>query len=334
VVVERFPRVQFLVPAVLAATLAVSGCNGSDVRDKPAAGTTPTAAEISSTTAANGNHVAIPRTRVLLRVPDGMVVDPALPGLARAQSHTSVVVIEYPLAGATAAQVLDQMAAGFSGDQAAAKGLQMGTVEHSSVAGFPALTATGTQQAAGLRVGKAIVTFVAEDAVVILTGNVEPGDVLSPSDLLAVLVDARWSHTPAAGDLGIDITPTAGFQRQPGTSSITLTLGGATGSGVPKFLAAPSLGKSGVAPDQRRAFAEARFRELPYKATLDTTTEVHIAGLPGFELLGRASDGRTVYAVLMFATDRYIIMTGDFDSARYPDLLPAFRTMANSLVVR
>jgi hypothetical protein len=134
--------------------------------------------------------------------------------------------------------------------------------------------------------------------------------------------------------LGIDISPAPGYERQEeGTSGIVVTLGGETGADVPKLLASPSMGQDTVEPAQQRAFAAQRFRQLPGKPSEDSTTELSIAGLPGFETVGHTGDGKVVYAVMLFNDDGYILIAGDYDPAQHPDQLPAFRSMARSLEV-
>lgn len=117
-------------------------------------------------------------------------------------------------------------------------------VQRIEVAGLPAIAVTGTQRVAAETFAKALVVVAADDTMVQLTGTIEPGDPLSAAELISVLRAARWNAQPAPGDLGVDLTPASGYQRQPGgTAALLLTLGGETGAGVPKFLASRSMGR-------------------------------------------------------------------------------------------
>ena len=59
-----------------------------------------------------------------------------------------------------------------------------------------------------------MVATAADDAVVFLSGTLEPDDSLSSSALLDTLIDARWNKQPAPGDLGFDLKAAPGYQRR------------------------------------------------------------------------------------------------------------------------
>jgi hypothetical protein len=290
---------------------------------------------ISADPVALGDFTAIPRTNILLRVPDGMAVDERLSGLGEPGTRNSIVVTTMPAGEQTPQEMMNEMADGFTGSKAAKQGLELGEVRRLTIAGRPAVVTSGVQRQAGQTYAKAIAVLAADDTVVLISGTAEEDGSLTADDLLAVLTSARWSAETAEGDLGFDLTPAAGYERKDAAGGAVLfTLGGASGADAPKLLAAPSLGQAGVAESGRRSFAVTRFEGLPAKPAADATTEVEIAGLPGFELTGTGSrGGETVYAAIVFTDDGYIVVAGDFDPATHPDQLPAFREMARSLVV-
>lgn len=310
--------------------LVLAGLLGACTQQKPATPAPPPPSSAEPVV----EHVAIPRTKVLLQVPDGMRVAEELPGLGRSNSRSTVLVSTLPRTDKTADQVLDGLAEGFTSPKAVAQGIGLEPVRRLTVAGFPAISTSGTQKTAQGTFAKAMVAMVTDESTVLLTGTLEEGDPLSAKDLLAVLTAAKWSATAAPGDLGYDLTPAPGYQRdQAYSQGILLSLGGATGPDVPKLVLAPSLGQGSVPENERRDFATGRFGQLPPKPTAETTTQVEIAGLRGFELTGPGADGKTVYAVMLFNANGYVLISGDFKPAKHPDQLPAFRAMARSLAV-
>jgi len=61
---------------------------------------------------------------------------------------------------------------------------------------------------------------------------------------------------------------------------------------------------------------------------------VRIAGLPGWQFTGDGAENgrdRSYYAAILFTKEGYLIAAGNFDSAKYPDQIDAFRAMARSL---
>ncbi|MCT2582110.1 hypothetical protein [Actinophytocola gossypii] len=232
----------------------------------------------------------------------------------------------------TPQEVLDEVATGLVGPQAAQQGLDLGAVRELEVAGHPAIATTGTQLAAGTTYQKAVAVLVADNTYVHITGTAEPGDPLSADDMLDVITDARWNTDTAPGDVGLDITVATGYERVLDTSAgILATLGGESGMDVPKLIATPSLGQSPIGEERRRSFATERFEKLPHEPTIETITEVDIADLPGFELTGHNSDGHVVYAAVLFTDSGYVVISGNFDPNRHSDQLPAFKDMARSL---
>ncbi|MEV0678782.1 hypothetical protein AB0I60_19920 [Actinosynnema sp. NPDC050436] len=323
-------------PAALLAALLTAACGTTTT---PAATTSTTTAAPTTTTAppvADGTvdgFADIPGTEVALRVPDGMEVDEDLPGLSRpglsrAGSRSSVVVTTSSVPeGKAVGVLLDEITASYTGPQAA-QGLVVDTPRRVEVAGHPAVAVTGEQARADGRWGHAAVRFVADGHLVEVVGSLAPGDPLSTNDLLIALRDTRWT---GARGLRMELTPAPGFQRLPRTDAIWLSLDGTDVMGVPKVVAAPAIGMATIPLEERRAVAEERFGRLPTEPVAASVAEVSIAGHSGFELIGF---GRyTTYAVILFSYDGYILISGDFDPARYPDQVPAFRAMAQSLAM-
>lgn len=327
------PRSARSMAVATVALLVLAGCGGGEPERSSAPGSsaTPTSPE----TVAGPDYVDIPRTRISLRVPEGMELQPSLPGLGRPNSRTSVVVLVVPAKDKTPQAAMAEMAGGFTSQKAAEKGLEFGAAQDLEIAGFPAKVITGSQRAGAVTFAKVIAILAVDDSVVMMTGTIEPGDPLTVAELEDVLTAARWSDQVAEGDLGFDLTPAPGYERQSGsTMAMGFTLGGTSGEGAPSLLAAPSMGQERVGEDRRREFALNRFDALPAKPSADQTEEVQIAGRTGFEMIGRGSRaGEVVYAVVLYTEDGYVIVAGTFDPAKHPDQVPAFRAMAHSLVL-
>ncbi|MET9224644.1 hypothetical protein [Lentzea sp. NPDC003310] len=319
--------------AIIVTTLFVSACGAASDKSVVSSSTTASQPPTPSAATPDSDYAAIPRTNILLRPPTGMRVDASLPGLSRgAGSRTSVLVIKQPVKGKSPQDALTEIADAFRGDKATAQGLDMGEVRNLTVADRPAVAVSGTQQAGGATFAKAFVVVAAGDEIVMMNGSIEQGDPLTADALLEVLAGARWSETVAPGGFGFDLTAAPGYQRGGGSGAITFVLG--EGTDAAKLIAAPSIGAAAVPADRRRQAATERFATLPHSPSLQSTQEVQIAGKPGFELTGRTGEGRTVYAVMLFTDSGYILLTGDFDPAKHSDQLPAFRAMAQSIVLQ
>lgn len=313
-------------PVVLLAAALAAGCAGPSTE----AATATTAGKAAT----GSGHVPIPRTNVLLRVPDGMEVDPDLPGLARPATNTSVVVMGQPLVGKTPEEALEEATDGLSGFQARLQGMDMDEPRELDVAGHPAVAVTGEQAASGTVYRKAIVILCTETTFVVMTGTIGPGDPLTANELLTTLTDARWGDETAPGDLGFDLTPAPGYRELPGsTSNIIIALGDEAGPDVPTLVAAPSLGGNPIEEDEREDFARKRFKKLPSTPRDESVEEVEIADLPGFELTGGNRAGVVTYAAVLFTETGYLVIAGSFDPDLHPDQVPAFREMARSLVL-
>ncbi|ANZ35870.1 hypothetical protein BBK82_07015 [Lentzea guizhouensis] len=321
-------------PVAVVVAVLVAGCSPAG---DGAAGPSSTAASGPATSSAapveGDDYVAIPRTNILLRPPAGMEVDASLPGLSRgAGSRTSVLVIEQQIKGKSGQDALTEVAGAFRTEKSKAQGLEMGEARNVAVAGHPAVATTGTQRMGGVTFVKAFVALAVGEKIVMMNASVEPGDPLSAEAVLEVLSGARWGQEVAPGGFGFDLTAAPGYQRNEGSGAITFTLG--EGVKAARLIAAPSLGVGAVPFDRRRDFANERFGKLPHSPSAESVQEVRIAGKPGFELTGRNSESRTVYMVILYTDAGYVVLAGDFDPAGQPDQLPAFRSMAQSLVVQ
>ncbi|MFC3455498.1 hypothetical protein [Amycolatopsis speibonae] len=317
-----------------AVILLVAGCGSTQKTGQVTTPSTAASSTAPSSTAAaaapTGDEQAIPRTRISLLVPKGMRVEPSLPGLGRSNSGTSVVVVEQAMDGKPVQEALNQAAAGLTSERAKQQGIELEEPVELRIAGFPAFLTSGTQRVAAGTFGKVNAMIAADDTLVIITGTLQPGESLTIDDFKKVISGARWSAEAAPGSIGFDLTAAEGYQRKESTAAITYNRGE---QGGPKLLAAPSMGQVRL-PEDKRAYAVDRFAKTPSTPSADTVTEVTLAGLSGFEMLGRDSKGRTAYAVMVFTETGYILIMGDFEPAKHGDQLPAFKEMAHSLVLK
>ena len=327
---------------VIACLAVLAGCSWIN-EEENAARSSSTSASTSTWVPATsrardvpaGEYVAIPGTRISLRVPEGMQLDPTLPGLRRPDSRTSTLVADQARPPEeTPAAILDQMSASFADKAVSAReGFELGEPQRLDIAGQPAVVVTGTQTQQGTApLGKVLAALITPDAMVTMTGNVEKDDRLSLDQLRAAITEARWSDERAPADLGIDVTAAPGYGEVSSSGTLQFSLGGKTGANVPLFVVAPSLGSTQITGDKQRAYAEQRFKQLPGNPNPDGVTEATVDGLPGWELVGKTTDS-AVYAMMLFTPDGYVLSTG-FAPKSEPDQMPAFRAMAQSLVVK
>ncbi|WP_232667286.1 hypothetical protein [Pseudonocardia sp. TRM90224] len=287
------------------------------------------------TSAPSTGHLPIPRTRVAIKPPDGMVVDETLPGLARTDVATTVRVIETARdPNEPAPKVVEQVAGGYRSEaQANLADLKVASIREVQVAGFPAVAVEATQAVQEGILGRAMVSIVSNDSIVLLDGTIAPGDPLTPAALLTSLLDARWLDVAAAGSLGFDLTPAAGFKRLPSSTTIAVSLDGSTAPGAPLLVASAPNIQAPIAAADRKIFAEQQLESLTGEKAYDSATPIEVSGLTGWEMLDRGP-GLSVYLVVLFAGDWSLVLAGSFDSKVHPDQVPAFQTMARSVVLR
>jgi hypothetical protein len=103
----------------------------------------------------------------------------------------------------------------------------------------------------------------------------------------------------------------------------------------PIFVVAPAL-SSAFIPD-RRAYAEARLKDETHAKNLvsESIEPITVDGLDGFESLANAEDPRsgipiTVYQVMLFTEDSYIVMQGLAGAEQSEKIIPSFQKMARS----
>ncbi|MEU4803984.1 hypothetical protein [Actinosynnema sp. NPDC023587] len=324
-------------PAVLLAALLTGAC-GTAITPTATPATTSTPTTTTSTTTESApatarqvdddGFAAIRGTSVALRAPEGMEVDDDLPGLRRPDNRTTIVVTTTFLPeGKSAAVALDEAAA----EYAAAGGTDRGTVyeppRRTTAAGHPAVAAIGRQGTDADAFTEVSVQFVADGYLVRLTAAAEPSDPLSADDLLAALSGARWTTPPGPG---VEVTAAPGYQRVWRPQEVWLSTDGTDVMGVPKLVASRATGLLTVPVEERRAYAEDWFANLPTKSRADSVTEVSIGGHNGYEMIGYGP--YTTFFTMLFTYDGCILVVGDFDAAEHPDQVPVLRTMTRSVV--
>ena len=324
------------ITGVIACVTVLAGCSWINEPENSASSPSPSATPSSRVRdVPAGEFVAIPGTRISLRVPEGMLLDPTLPGLRRPDSRTSILVADQTRPPEeTPAAILDQMSASFADKSVSAgQGFELGEPQRLDIAGQPAVVVTGTQTQQGAApLGKVLAALVTPDAMVTMTGNLEKDDPLSLDQLRAAITEARWSPERAPADLGIEVTPAPGYGEVSSSGTLQFSLDGKSGVNVPLFVVAPSLGSTQIPGDKQRAYAEQRFTQLPGNPKINTTIEANVDGLSGWELVGETTD-QAVYYMMLFTPDGYVLLTG-FAPKTVPDQIPAFRSMAQSLVVK
>ncbi|GLZ33362.1 hypothetical protein Lesp02_55500 [Lentzea sp. NBRC 105346] len=288
---------------VLCALLAVGGCTA-----EPGA-------------PVHGPRQQIPRTKVFLEVPAGMQVDENLPGLTRPGTRTNVLVSMVRALGMPPDVRIDGAASEYDSVNAPRYGLEVRETQRLTVAGSPAVAASGrrTQDNTSF----VSVSVAVDDYTVLMKGTLEPNDPVSVDDLRALLLDVVWKADADPGGRGLDITPAAGYQRAGG---LVFTLGGKPGPGVPELVVTTTDDK--VYTPAFESFAVDRFQKLASKPVVDKVTMVDLAALNGYEVTGGGS-----YLMVLFKDDGCIMIAGTSDPVKYPDQVPAFREMARSLKI-
>jgi hypothetical protein len=161
--------------------------------------------------------------------------------------------------------------------------------------------------------------------------------------LKAAVLSTRLDDAPKpepGSDMPFTLTASSKLKLAPGINKMLgYTKDGMLGKkapGDPLFIAAASIGPTAIG--HKRLYALRRLLQTSsMKGIRETSTEpIAIDGLEGFEMLAEAEDAASgtpmsLYQVMLFEGESYILMQGLVGSEQMNEYLPEFKKMAHSL---
>lgn len=291
-----------------------------------------------STSTSHAEHVA--GTSVSIDPPPGFVAADRFAGFFDSERGASIMVSELP-------GDFEQTGAAFRDKaQLLARGMTLLGYSDTTVDGRRALLIEAEQSAQGQLYKKWLTLVEGEKGVSLLVATL-PVSVLDSLEgpLKSALLSARFGapSDPYAA-LGFEITTVAPFKYAFAMGqTLSLTPEGVFPAKDPQM---PSLvvglsATQGATIHDRRTFAEQRIRQVATikDIRIERSKPIKIAGLDGYATVasGKHAAGkgaRTVYQVMLFDQEGYVLILGITPAKTRSTYLPLFERMANTFVLK
>lgn len=297
------------------------------------------AAPLSGASAAD---VTFPRGSAIgLAPPAGMVESAQFAGFEDRDHNASLLVVDMP------PEAYDQIAAGFSDQALATKGIAVETREPFAIKGAKAVLFSGHQTAGPVRVRKLVLLVGTGELTGIVTFQVPEADAAAYPDAAvraAFETVAFRSVTDQAGALPFALTNLAGFRpvRVLGGTTLLLTDGPKDAmDGPEQAVFVVSIAGGAPRDDERRQFALRALATVPgvKDLRLDRAEPQRIGGQAGFEVMATGVDARTGTPIklvqwLRFGPSAYIRMVGITRVDAFPDTYDRLRALRDGLESR
>lgn len=283
------------------------------------------------------DYVVFAEVGVRVRQPKGYDKADDFVGFANADTSCSIMLTKIPAP-------FDEVSKGFAPEHMKPRGLIYRSKEELKIGQVPAVLVHFEQTQLFTVYGKWALVFGDAKRTIMVTATYPKADAkdLEPAIKAAVL-STQLDDSPAisaAEALPFTLTPSkklVACEAQP--RSLTYNRDGkipATAPDDPMFIAAPSLGKGLIL--SRKGLAQRRIQQLPglQDVKLQSTEEITIDGLKGFEVTATAVDQKTggamqVYEVILFEDGGYILALGLVGEKHAAEFLPEFKAMAESI---
>lgn len=283
-------------------------------------------------------RVSVPGTRVTLEAPPAFSPARQYAGFEDATRSASIVVNELPAP-------VTLVTAGLTADGLQSRGITLVSSEQVTIAGRSGQLLQVTQNANGVLYEKWMASFGDESTTIMIVATYPQAVAASLGpELRTAILTAAWNpEVPIDLDEGLPfrIGESAHLKIQTRVQN-TLVLGDPEDDGTatsPVVVVGSSIGTTHVADVEqlaRQRLAQTDVVELHGV----TGGPKEVAGLGGYELIGRAKDGDTeqevsVYQVLLLADDgTYYLIQGIVPESRFAELLPELRQIAESFGLR
>ncbi len=281
--------------------------------------------------------VRFPSVGVTLIQPAGFSKSDSFDGFGQPETKSSVVATKIP--GPFA-----KVTGGFAQAPMKARGWTLLSREEMKIDGLPAVLVHFEQPAAGTVFSKWVVAFGDESKTMLVTATLPKNDERELSERMkATVLSVKLDKGPAAepgADLPFTLEASGDLKVAPGISrTLTFTRDGVIPAKSPRdplFIASAALNQ--VQVRDHKTFADKHLRQTAQTKGLKVKSvkPITIDGLEGFESQAEAQDLRSgtplsVYHVILFPENSYIVMVGLVGREDQAKSLPAFKAMARSL---
>lgn len=286
------------------------------------------------------NYTAVRGTKISLIKPEGFTEAETFPGFQQTDTGASIVITEMPAP-------YSQIASTFTKENLKARGMTLLGKQNVTIDDYKGQLLQVTQVAHFTTFAKWIAVFGDATATVILVASLpqEMEDTLS-EPLRDSLLSAKWQKNKVLDpfaflNFAIDTTPNLKFTQRV-QNMLLYTKSGVIPTKSPEeplFVVGPAL--SNIEVINQKQFSEKRIAQTEQVKNLaiDTSNEINIDGLSGYEIVARALDVETntplvVYQVMLFKGKTYYIMQGIVGSKLKTEYVDDFQKMARSFRIK
>ncbi|MEI6141783.1 MAG: hypothetical protein WCP85_21100 [Mariniphaga sp.] len=260
-------------------------------------------------------HINITGTKISLIPPAGFVKATNFLGLQHDQSGSSIMIIEIPGPFLEATK-------GFTKEGLLSQGVVLKDIERLIINSLPAILITGQQNAHWISYTKYIFSFGSGNETVMINGTF-------PQDLVNMGTEIKKSVLSAYFDINKKIDPfeTVDFKIKPDQANLKFAKsvmnslifnrdGNMPSQSADKtsFIVAKAF--SNVVIVDKKQFSMNRLKQTPYIVEqIETTKEITIGGLSGYEVIALCKDKSTntpvkVIQIILFRDSLYYILFG------------------------
>ena len=279
--------------------------------------------QTKTTNTLTAEHINIEGTKISLIPPDGFIKATNFLGLQQNQSGSTIMVLDIP-------GPFSETSKGLTKEGFLSQGVEVKEIEKITINNLPAIFVTGEQNAHGNIYTKYVLCFGSENETIMINGaipnNLNEIAIAVKNSILTSFYEADKKINPfEIVDYSIDLSNSKLQFAKSASSSLIFTTDGiipTKSTDKTTLIIAKSFSKTDI--EDRKLFCLNRVKQLPVEITkIETTTEISIDGISGFEIIALAKDKKTsanekVCQVILFSDNLYYILFGstnnDYDN--------------------
>lgn len=271
--------------------------------------------QTKKTNTLTAEHINIEGTKISLIPPDGFIKATNFLGLQQNQSGSTIMVLDIP-------GPFSETSKGLTKEGFLSQGVEVTEIENLTLNNLPAILVTGEQNAYGNIYTKYVLCFGTETETIMINcaipNNLNEIANAVKNSILSSFYEVDKKINPfEIVDYSIDLTKSKLQFAKSASNSLIFTTDGiipTKSTDKTSLIIAKSFSKTDI--EDRKLFCLNRLKQLPVEITkIETTTEISIDGILGYEIIASAKDKKTsanekVCQVILFSDNLYYILFG------------------------
>lgn len=260
-------------------------------------------------------HQNLIGTKISLIPPKGFVKADNFLGLQQTQSGSTIIVLDIPGPFSETSKAMTKE--GFL-----SQGIEVKTIENLTLNNLPAIFATGEQNAYGNIYTKFVLCFGTDQETIMINGACPNNLKEIAKEVKTAILTSFYEKDKKINpfevlDYEIDISKSKLMFAKSISNTMTFNIDGFSptkSEDKTSLMIAKSFSKTNI--EDRKLFALNRLKQLPIEIIkTETTEEISIDGISGYEILLTANDKKTnepekIYFVMLFSDSLYYIFYG------------------------